>query len=43
MVEITFSCLPDPFSGCPNSKVFCLNKKTGRPDPYFKHEAAFDN
>lgn len=41
--ELTFSCLPEPFSGSPNSKVFCLNKNPGRPDPCFRHESAFDN
>lgn len=38
----TFSCLPDPFSGNPDSKVFCLNKNPGNPDPCFKNEPVFE-
>lgn len=38
----TFSFLPDPFSGNPDSKVFCLNKNPGKPDPCFKNEPAFE-
>ena len=34
-VELTFSCLPDPFCGNPQSKVYCLNKNPGVPDPCF--------
>lgn len=42
-IELTFSTLPDPFSGNPNSKVYCLNKNPGRPDPCFDGENAFAN
>ena len=34
-VELTFSSLPDPYSGNPKSKVYCLNKNPGKPDPAF--------
>lgn len=40
-IEIDFSCFPDPFCGNPNSKVYCLNKNPGKPDPCFLWSAAF--
>lgn len=40
-VELTFSCLPDPFCGNPNSKVYCLNKNPGKPDPCFDNDVAY--
>lgn len=40
-VELTFDCMPDPFSGSPNSKVYCLNKNPGKPDFCFKDDEAF--
>ena len=42
-VKLTFECLPDPFCGSPDSKVYCLNKNPGKPDPCFKGETAFEN
>ena len=39
---LTFSCLPEPFSGNPNSKVFCLNKNPGKPDSCFVGEHTFE-
>ena len=42
-VELTFDCLPEPFSGNPESKVYCLNKNPGKPDACFKGDVAFDN
>ena len=42
-VELTFDCMPDPFSGSPNSKVYCLNKNPGKPDFCFKEDEAFLN
>ena len=41
--ELTFSCLPDPFFGNPNSKVYCLNKNPGMPDMCFKEEGKYIN
>ena len=40
-VELTFDCMPDPFSGNPASKVYCLNKNPGKPDFCFKDDKAF--
>lgn len=40
-VKLTFSCLPDPFCGNPDSKVYCLNKNPGKPDPCFDGEAEY--
>ena len=40
-VELTFDCMPDPFSGNPKSKVYCLNMNPGRPDCCFKDDEAF--
>ena len=40
-VEITFSCVPEPFSGNPQSKVFCLNKNPGKPDSCFFADDSF--
>lgn len=34
-IELTFSSLPDPFCGNSKSKVYCLNKNPGKPDPSF--------
>ena len=42
VADLTFSCLPEPFSGNPNSKVFCLNKNPGKPDSCFTGEPAFE-
>ena len=42
-VELTFDCMPDPFSSSPNSKVYCLNKNPGKPDFCFKEDEAFLN
>ena len=41
--ELTFEWLPEPFSGNPDSKVYCLNKNPGKPDPCFNEEVAFIN
>lgn len=40
-IELTFSCLPDPFCGNPLSKVYCLNMNPGKPDPCFSDERAY--
>ena len=40
-IKLTFSCLPDPFCGNPDSKVYCLNKNPGKPDPCFDGEAEY--
>ena len=40
-IELTFSCLPDPFCGNPQSKVYCLNINPGKPDPCFSDEEAY--
>ena len=34
-IALTFDCLPDPFCGDPNSKVYCLNMNPGKPDKVF--------
>ena len=41
--ELTFDCLPEPYNGNPESKVYCLNKNPGKPDPCFNGEQAFIN
>ena len=41
-VELTFSSLPDPYSGNPKSKVYCLNKNPGKPDPAFADVKKFE-
>lgn len=41
-VEFTFDCLPEPFSGDVHSKVYCLNKNPGKPDPLFQKDALFE-
>jgi|GEM_PF-5435467 len=38
---LTFACLPDPFCGNPHSKVYCLNKNSGKPDYCFSDEEVF--
>ena len=40
-VELTFDCMPDPFCGNPDSKVYCLNKNPGKPDPNFTNDEVF--
>lgn len=42
-IDLTFSCLPDPFCGNPRSKVYCLNMNPGKPDPCFSNEEVFQN
>lgn len=39
--ELTFHCLPEPFSGNPDSKVYCLNMNPGKPDLCFDEEINF--
>ena len=41
-VEFTFDCLPEPFSGDVNSKVYCLNKNPGEPDPKFQRDPTLE-
>lgn len=41
-IELTFDCLPEPYSGNPASRVYCLNQNPGRPDPCFVGEEAFE-
>ena len=33
--ELIFECLPSPYSGNPDAKVYCLNMNPGEPDPHF--------
>ena len=40
-IELTFDCMPEPFCGNPDSKVYCLNKNPGKPDFCFKNDEAF--
>ncbi len=40
-IELTFGCMPEPFCGNPDSKVYCLNKNPGKPDFCFKDDEAF--
>ena len=40
--DLDFSCLPDPFCGDPNSKVYCLNKNPGKPDKCFVGDASYE-
>ena len=40
-VGLTFDCLPDPFCGNPDSKVYCLNLNPGKPDDRFKEVEKF--
>lgn len=39
--ELTFDCWPEPFSGSPESKVYCLNKNPGEPDCCFDGDMGF--
>ena len=39
--ELTFDCLPEPYSGNPESKVYCLNKNPGEPDKCFDGDMEF--
>ena len=39
--QLTFSCLPDPFGGNPDSKVYCLNMNPGKPDASFEGVEAY--
>ena len=41
-IALTFDCLPDPFNGNPECKVYCLNKNPGKPDACFKGDIAFE-
>ena len=41
-VEFTFDCLPEPFTGDVNSKVYCLNKNPGKPDILFRGDPNFE-
>lgn len=40
--ELTFSCLPEPYSGNPNSNVYCLNMNPGAPDKCFSEDKEFE-
>ena len=40
--ELTFNCLPEPFSGNPQSQVYCLNKNPGEPDMCFADNKEFE-
>ena len=40
--DLDFSCLPDPFCGDPESKVYCLNKNPGKPDKCFIGDNDFE-
>ncbi len=35
-------CLPDPYSGNKNSKVYCLNMNPGEPDPCFYQHTEYE-
>ena len=39
--ELTFDCLPEPFSGNPDSQVYCLNMNPGKPDRCFDGDEDF--
>lgn len=41
--DLTFDCLPDPYSGNPESKVYCLNKNPGKPDSCFNDVQSFND
>jgi hypothetical protein len=41
-VKFTFDCLPEPFSGDVNSKVYCLNKNPGEHDPNFDRDQTLE-
>lgn len=41
-IELSFNCLPEPFSGDKDSPVYCLNKNPGEPVPAFQGNAAFE-
>ena len=41
-IGLTFDCLPDPYNGNPDSKVYCLCKNPGMPDNCFIGEKAFE-
>lgn len=41
-IEMTFDCLPEPFSGDINSPVYCLNMNPGKPDPDFRGDKYFE-
>lgn len=41
-IEMTFDCLPEPFSGDINSPVYCLNMNPGKPDPDFGGDKYFE-
>ena len=40
---LTFDCLPEPYSGNPESKVYCLNKNPGKPDSCFNDDPSFND
>ena len=40
--KLDFSCLPEPFSGDINSKVYCLNMNPGEPDHVFDGDPGFE-
>lgn len=40
-IGLTFDCLPEPYSGNPESKVYCLNKNPGEPDKCFDGDMEF--
>lgn len=40
--EMTFDCLPEPFSGDINSPVYCLNINPGKHDPVFDCDKNFE-
>jgi hypothetical protein len=40
-VELSFDCWPEPFSGNPESKVYCLNMNPGEPDYCFDGDMDF--
>ena len=42
-IGLTFSCLPDPYNGNPESKVYCLCKNPGKPDSCFNCDEAYVN
>ena len=33
--QLTFHCLPSPYSGNPDANIYCLNMNPGEPDPNF--------
>ena len=40
--ELKLSCLPEPYSGNKDSKVYCLNMNPGESIPSFRYNKGFE-